>query len=133
MTLTLCAYNMFILTVPMRLVGGGSPSEGRVEVYYNGQWGTVCDDGWSSVDAGAVCRGLGYGSSGRARYNAAFGQGSGPIWLDRVACHGNEYNLANCTHPGYGVLYSCSHGEDAGVVCSSHVRSKLSYINIPLQ
>jgi len=112
----------------MRLVGGGSPSEGRVEVYYNGQWGTVCDDGWGSVDVGVVCRGLGYGSSGAARYSAAFGQGTGPIWLDRVACSGNEHNLANCTHLGYGVLYSCSHAEDAGVVCSSHVRSKLSYM-----
>ncbi|XP_065904057.1 deleted in malignant brain tumors 1 protein-like [Dysidea avara] len=108
--------------VPMRLVGGGSPSEGRVEVYYNGQWGTVCDDYWHNIDAGVVCRGLGFGSSGRATYSATFGQGTGPIWLDGISCRGNEYNLANCTHLGYGVLYSCSHREDAGVVCNSDVR-----------
>jgi len=112
----------------MRLVGGGSPSEGRVEVYYNGQWGTVCDDGWDNVDAGVVCRGLGYGSSGTARYSATFGRGTGPIWLDRVGCRGDEYNLGKCTHPGYGVLYSCSHSEDAGVVCNSHLRRKLYQI-----
>ena len=115
----------FLLTVPMRLVGGGSPSEGRVEVYYNGQWGTVCDDYWHNIDAGVVCRGLGFGSSGRATYSATFGQGTGPIWLDGISCRGNEYNLANCTHLGYGVLYSCSHREDAGVVCNSDVRRKL--------
>ena len=115
----------FILTVPMRLVGGGSPGEGRVEVYYNDQWGTVCDDYWHNIDAGVVCRGLGFGSSGRATYSATFGQGTGPIWLDRIACRGNEHNLANCTHPGYGVIYSCSHSEDAGVVCDSGVRRKL--------
>ena len=133
---TLYVYIMcFILTVPMRLVGGGSPGEGRVEVYYGGQWGTVCHDGWDNVDAGVVCRGLGYGSSGSATYYATFGQGTGPIWLDRIACRGNEYNLANCTHPGYGVLYRCGHYEDAGVVCNSGVRRKLlvKYLNSHVQ
>jgi len=95
-------------------------------VYYNGEWGTVCNKGWDNTDASVVCRGLGYGLSGTPRYLAAFGRGTGPIWLDRVSCRGTEYNLAKCTHPGYGVFYSCGHNEDAGVVCSSHVRSKLT-------
>ena len=95
-----------------------------MEVYYNYRWGTVCDDGWSSIDAGVVCRQLGFGSSGTAMYSASFGQGSGSIWLDNVACTGSESTLASCGHLGVGITRSCSHSEDAGVRCSGY-QSKL--------
>ena len=103
----------------VRLVGGNSYNEGRVEVNYNGQWGTVCDDGWSYHDARVVCRQLGFGSSGTAIGSARFGQGSGSIWLDDVTCTGSEISLFYCGHLGVGVTRSCSHSEDAGVICSS--------------
>ena len=74
-----------------------------MEVNYNGQWGTVCDDGWDDTDAGVVCRQLGFGSSGRSYSNAYFGQGSGPIWLDSIVCTGNEPTLVSCGHLGVNV------------------------------
>ena len=100
------------------MVGGNSYIEGRVEVYYNGEWGTVCDDGWDDTDAGVVCRQLGFGSSGTSYSSAYFGQGSGSIWLDSVTCIGSESTIASCGHLGVGIIRSCSHYEDAGVRCS---------------
>ena len=102
----------------IRLVGGSSYNEGRVEVYYNGEWGTVCDNGWDDTDAGVVCRQLGFGSSGTAIGSAGFGQGSGLVWLDSVICTGSESSLASCGHLGVIVSGSCSHSKDAGVICS---------------
>ena len=102
----------------IRLVGGNSYNEGRVEVNYNGEWGTVCDDGWDDTDAGVVCRQLGFGSSGTAIGSAGFGRGSGSIWLDSVTCTGSESTLANCGHLGIRVTRNCSHSGDASVVCN---------------
>ena len=99
-------------------MGGSSYNEGRVEVNYNGEWGTVCDDGWDDTDAGVVCRQLGFGSSGTAIGSAGFGQGSGSIWLDSVTCTGSELTLTRCGHVGINSTRSCSHAEDAGVKCN---------------
>ena len=90
---------------------------GRVEVVVNGEWGTVCDDGWDTNDAAVVCRQLGYPVVQRAYSSAYFGQGSGTIWLDDLRCNGEEESLFNCRHVGIG-RHNCSHSEDAGVACS---------------
>jgi len=103
----------------VRLVGGPSPREGRLEVYYNGSWGTVCDDGFRNTEARVVCYMLRYGYVGH--YSNYRRPGSGPIWLDDVQCHGTETNLANCRHNGWGV-HDCEHSEDVSVACLSEVR-----------
>ncbi|XP_072171897.1 scavenger receptor cysteine-rich domain superfamily protein-like [Diadema setosum] len=100
----------------VRLVNGGSANEGRVEVRYNGTWGTVCDDSWGIEDAHVVCRMLGYQEALDARCCSKFGEGSGDILLDDVSCSGEEDNLADCQHRVFGT-HNCVHGEDAGVIC----------------
>ena len=49
----------------MRLVDGAVESEGRVEICFNNQFGTVCDDNWDGNDAAVVCFQLGFGREGK--------------------------------------------------------------------
>ena len=70
---------------PVRLVGGGSEREGRVEILHDGQWGTVCDDGWGIEDATVVCQQLFGVDASEAPRNAFFGQGDGKIWMSEVS------------------------------------------------
>ena len=99
----------------IRVVGGSNQYEGRVEVYIDGRWGTVCDDSWGLDDASVACRQLGFGPASEAKGRAAFGRGKGPILLDDVACNGDEISLMSCRHQS---IDNCLHSEDAGVVCN---------------
>jgi len=103
-------------------VGGSDSCSGRVEVLYNGTWGTVCDDYWDLSDAAVVCREMGCGNVIEAKSDAYFGEGSGQIWMDDVNCAGTESSLKNCTTRGWGT-HNCEHSKDAGVICNCELKT----------
>ena len=93
-----------------------APFLGRVEVHHNGTWGTICGDYWDLKDADVVCNQLGYDGAFSAPRSAVFGEGTGPIWLNRVWCRGDEKSVSQCSHAGWAG-HNCGHDKDAGVVC----------------
>ncbi|KAG2458026.1 DMBT1 protein, partial [Polypterus senegalus] len=101
----------------VRLAGHSSQCAGRVEVYYNATWGTVCSNSWELTDAQVVCRQLGCGNAVRTAVSAEFGKSSGPVLLDEVKCWGNESAIWKCPSRSWGEN-KCQHKDDAGVVCS---------------
>lgn len=74
----------------MRLADGGSSNEGRVEIYYSGQWGTVCENMWDLTDASVVCRALGFRNATEALGGAAFGPGNPRVPQSRTCCQGTR-------------------------------------------
>ncbi|XP_034395704.1 galectin-3-binding protein A-like [Cyclopterus lumpus] len=102
----------------VRLFGGGGFAEGRVEIYHDGRWGTVCDDGWDLAEAHVVCRQLGFPRADSVVIGKNYGKASGPIWLDDLKCDGTETYLSTCMFIGWGAT-DCSHKEDVGVICET--------------
>ncbi|CAM2097425.1 unnamed protein product [Caretta caretta] len=101
----------------LRVVGGEDRCSGRVEVWYRGSWGTVCDDSWDMADANVVCKQLGCGSAVPVPGEAAFGEGTGPIWVETLNCRGTESSLWDCPAKPWGES-NCGHKEDVAVNCS---------------
>ncbi|MCI4380063.1 hypothetical protein PGIGA_G00235630 [Pangasianodon gigas] len=91
-------------------------NEGRVEIFYNSEWGTICDDDFTLTNAHVLCRHLGFVNAISWSHSAKYGAGTGKIWLDNVICTGSENSIENCVSRGWGNS-DCSHEEDAGVVC----------------
>uniref|UniRef100_A0A663EZD8 SRCR domain-containing protein n=1 Tax=Aquila chrysaetos chrysaetos TaxID=223781 RepID=A0A663EZD8_AQUCH len=117
-TATFAEFLCFADREKLRVIGGEDGCSGRVEIWHQGSWGTVCDDSWDVADANVVCRQLGCGSAVSALSEAAFGEGTGPIWLEKVHCKGTELSLWDCpAKPLFGK--NCDHKEDAAVNCSA--------------
>uniref|UniRef100_A0A8C5R2Y6 SRCR domain-containing protein n=1 Tax=Leptobrachium leishanense TaxID=445787 RepID=A0A8C5R2Y6_9ANUR len=105
----------------LRLAGGEHACAGRVEIYYEGEWGAVCDDGWSRVNTDVVCRQAGCGFTVLSL--VSYGPGNGTVLLDDVSCNGNERALWQCMHRGW-YIHDCGPLEHVGVKCTE--------INVPV-
>nr|XP_016853382.1 PREDICTED: scavenger receptor cysteine-rich type 1 protein M130-like [Anolis carolinensis] len=105
-----------VICTELRLMNGSSDCSGRVELFHNQKWGTVCDAGWDLKDAQVVCSELGCGKALTAPGRAHFGRGTGPIWLERMNCTGKEKSLWQCPK-GQQQEHSCDHSTDASVEC----------------
>ncbi|XP_078390255.1 scavenger receptor cysteine-rich type 1 protein M130-like [Cetorhinus maximus] len=108
----------------LRLSDGGSQCAGRVEVYYKGTWGSVCDDTWDLTDADVVCKQLHCGKAVHATLPSSLGSGSGPVWLEGLNCSGEESNLWQCPSAYWG-SHDCSHKEDVKIMCSEYKELRL--------
>ncbi|XP_033749618.1 deleted in malignant brain tumors 1 protein-like isoform X1 [Pecten maximus] len=114
-------------------ITGPKPGQGRVEMAFNGLWGTVCDASWDNREAAVFCRAMNF-SDGYAVGNAYYGMGEGPIWISHLRCDGTEENLHTCPHQGFSedVVTSTSdwktcssHKDDASVFCVDKIRLNL--------
>ena len=119
-------------------MNGTASYEGRVEVCYDGVWGSVYDDGWGNYDAAVVCRQMGFQGESMHHYyvtfnvsivltlckdatalrGSYFGEGRGPHHLGGVSCNGGEKTLLECSYSRSIIRnYQSTPGHDAGVRC----------------
>ena len=111
-----CSF-IVIIEYPIRLADGSIfPFSGRVEVYRNGVWGTVCNHSWININARVVCQQLGFGEL--ASMDTDVPVGTGPILMDNVNCSNGQTSLLACSHNGFG-SHNCKRVEDVGVTCWS--------------
>mmetsp|Transcript_54622 Transcript_54622/g.98018 ORF Transcript_54622/g.98018 Transcript_54622/m.98018 type:complete len:695 (-) Transcript_54622:57-2141(-) len=117
------SYDIFLFeapNVPMRLNDGNETVNGfagRIEIYHNGKWGTVCGDEFSEADAEVACRQLGMlGGTLMDEEDIPSGEDTMPIWMDDIDCVGIEGNLWQCRFPGWGT-HNCEHKQDMGIEC----------------
>lgn len=99
----------------IKLVNGRNATEGIVEVYLQGQWGTVCGDTWDIKEATVVCSQLGYLDAISAELSTTFGESSELNGHFNINCLGNEATIANCSVRKASQQSNC---ENAGVRCN---------------
>lgn len=110
--------NFSVQAIPMvRLSNGRDYLEGLLEVYRDGIWGTVCDDGWDAAETNVVCRELYLGKAQTGVSLRHIAKGTGKLWLDDVFCVGNEDSLSKCRHRPWGSS-NCQHNEDVVLRCT---------------
>ncbi|XP_041130076.1 deleted in malignant brain tumors 1 protein-like [Polyodon spathula] len=113
-------------SVKTRLMDGQSPCAGRVEVFYHGEWGTVCNEDWDSRDTRVLCAELNCGEVQSFHQAPVFRRGQGKIWRSRVNCSSTETSLQDCPADTEWGQNHCSHNQDVRVVCGEHKKLQLA-------
>uniref|UniRef100_A0A7N9B0L7 Lysyl oxidase homolog n=1 Tax=Mastacembelus armatus TaxID=205130 RepID=A0A7N9B0L7_9TELE len=116
----------------IRIVGGRSSYEGRVEVQVGSKWGTVCSTGWTTKEAMVVCRQLGLGYSMHAITETWYWDNSNvtEMVMSGVKCVGNEMALTQCQHHKTVSCQRAAPKFAAGVICSETASDLV--LNAPL-
>ena len=110
---------------------GSSPAAGLLEIFLNGEWGTICDSGFDIIDANVACRQMGHRAA--INYATAFhspfsiGKQNQSVWLSNIDCRDpNGLHLLSCAHGEVGVHnYDCDHYFDVAVMCDERPLSEL--------
>jgi len=105
-----------VTTLNVRLRDGDASYQGRLEVEYNGEWGTVCNKSFSQGAQSVVCKQLGFSNVQEISASFPSGPAGGKIWLENVQCNGDEKSIFNCNHSDWGNT-SCTHEYDIGIIC----------------
>ena len=116
-----------------RLAGGKDCYEGRVEVFHNGQWGSICGDTWDENEGGVVCKMFEFkGIDSVTTSSSAFGSvnESAPIWLSSIVCSGAEDTLSNCSGYWSSGVQDCNPRTFAGVRCSRPFLRKIESLSL---
>ena len=103
----------------MRLQGSPYPAVGRLEVWRNNMWGSVCNEHFTIEAANVVCRQLGFDQALDYTPGGYFGQSTGLIHMSNVSCTGNEAAITDCT---FSATHSCDHSQDVGIYCQGIAR-----------
>ncbi|XP_038069165.1 lysyl oxidase homolog 2A-like [Patiria miniata] len=103
----------------LRLIGGPSSTEGRVEAFIEGSWGAVCDEKWDKTNAAVLCKQLGCFDAKEASTGSKYGPGVLDIKLTDVVCDGTETDMINClfTVLSPDANTTCTNATEAGAIC----------------
>lgn len=111
--------------VPLRILGGQNELEGRLEIYLNNKWGTICDYGWTIIDAALACHQMGLAlnpSNWRLLRSEVPNANNGDdILLSNVRCTEYDIDIRNCRaerRSQHEFEHSCTHENDVGIRCS---------------
>lgn len=117
--------HMSLFAGNVKLNGGPTRCEGRVEYFDNNQWGTICSEAWDLNDASVVCKQLDCGKAHTIVRHSEYGLGDGHTWADHIECSGMESTLAQCTHRPFTDT-TCNSTAIAGVICTGQ---RITHIN----
>ncbi|XP_060082803.1 deleted in malignant brain tumors 1 protein-like [Ylistrum balloti] len=113
-----CKAHMHMTLGSHRPASGFGP-EGTLQMQFENNNFTICDSGFDTYDASAVCRNLGYWSTSPTTfYDAWFGEGTGTALRLNPLCSGNEANIAFCQDTNLWASQTCSHVNDVGINCA---------------